>query len=86
MERYDVFIGNHERILGTIVYHKYRGEYIPCIVTNFYYGSRKYALVPVIDMENIPVEEHERRRLFYTTKVYVRVLKGNRIWLNLITN
>lgn len=70
---YDLFIGNYGRILGMTVYHKIKNEFIPCVVTNYYFKIRKYALVPLEDMESIPTTEHTKRRLFYTTKVYVKV-------------
>lgn len=70
---YELFTGNYERVMGATVYHKIKGKYIPCIVTNYYFKSRKYALVPAEDMKNIPTAEHSKRRLFYTTKVYVMV-------------
>ena len=69
---YDLFIGNYERVMNRIVFHKFRNSFIPCIVTNYYFGTHKYALVPVEDMA-IPVEHGEKRRLFYTTKIYLPV-------------
>lgn len=68
--KFELYIGNYEKVIGTTVYHKQKNKYIPCMVTNYYFKSRKYALVPVEDLENIPMEEHEKRRVFYTTKIY----------------
>lgn len=68
---YRLFIGNYENVIGEVVYHRYRNKYIPCHVTNYYFKSRKYALVPVDDLVNISAENHEKRRVFYTTRIYI---------------
>lgn len=73
---YDLFIGNHERVMGMTVYHKRYNKYIPCRIMNYYFKSRKYALVPIEDLDNIPDAEHEKRRLFYTTKIYLKIDKS----------
>ncbi|NLE04928.1 MAG: hypothetical protein GX638_09015 [Crenarchaeota archaeon] len=67
---YDLFIGNYERVMGKIVFHKFRNSFIPCLVTNYYFKSRQYALVPTEDM-SIPTKNASTRRLYYTNKVYV---------------
>ena len=66
---YDLFIGNYERVMNRIVFHKFRNSFIPCIVTNYYFSSHKYALVPTDDLHM----ESGKRRLFYTTKIYLPV-------------
>ena len=71
---YELFIGNYERVMGRIVYYKDRDKYIPCVVTNYYFKPKKYALVPTEDIENIGIEERSKRRCFYTTKIYVEAL------------
>lgn len=58
---YKLFIGNYENVIGKVVYYRCRNRYIPCRVTNYYFKSRKYALVPV----------DEKRRVFYTTQIYI---------------
>ena len=70
---YDLFIGNHERVMGMTVYHKLHNKYIPCRITNYYYGKRKYALVPIEDFDGIPAAEFSKRRVFYTTKIYLKI-------------
>ena len=56
---YEVFIGNYERLIGTVAFYRKGNKYIPCKVTNYYFKSRKYALVDV------------DKNLYYTTKPYV---------------
>lgn len=68
---YEVFLGNYERVIGQTVYHKIKNAYIPCVVTNYYFKSRMYTLVSVEDMNNIPMENHHKRKLFKTQKIYV---------------
>ncbi len=63
---YNLFIGNYERVMGMTVYYKKGKKYIPCVVTNYYFKSREYALVPIADLENASSE----RRVIYTTKIY----------------
>lgn len=70
---YELFIGNYENVMGRTVYHKNGNDFIPCIVTNFYFKSRKYTLVPVKDVQNISVEECDKRRVYFTRKIYVEV-------------
>lgn len=61
------YTGNPRQIaLGDTVYHRHRGEYIPCIVTNYYFRPRKFTLVPVADMQH----PADKRRLFYAGTVY----------------
>lgn len=67
---YDLFIGNHERVMGQIVFHKLHNKFIPCVVTNYYFASQKYALVPTEEF-SIPSNEYNKRRLYYTTKIYL---------------
>lgn len=69
---YELFIGNYERVMGRTVYYKNRNEYIPCLVTNYYFKSRKYTLVPVEDIQTISSAECSKRRLFYTAKIYIK--------------
>ena len=68
---YKLFIGNYENVIGKVGYYRCRNRYIPCRVTNYYFKSRKYALVPVDDLLNISVENHAKRRVFYTTQIYI---------------
>ncbi len=63
---HNLFIGNYERVMGMTVYYKKGKKYIPCTVTNYYFKSRKYALVSIADLENAPSE----RKVIYTTKIY----------------
>ena len=74
--KYNLFTGNYERVFGRAVYHKLKNEYIPCEVTNYYFKSRKYALVPIEDVRRYLGEQHQKRRVFYTTKVYLPVDGG----------
>jgi hypothetical protein len=64
---YDLFIGNHERVMGRTVFYKDQDKFIPCTVTNYYFASQKYALVPTDDL----YLEGGKRRLFYSTKIYL---------------
>lgn len=66
---YDLFIGNYEKVIGKIVFHKYRNKFIPCLVTNYYFKPKMYTLVPADDLKY----ESEKRRLFKTTKVYLPI-------------
>lgn len=70
---YELFIGNYENVMGRIVYIKKCNKYIPCKITNYYFKTREFTLVPVFDMENIPAEEHNKRRLFKSKKIYIKV-------------
>ena len=71
---YELYIGSYERVMnGRIVYHKVGKEFIPCTVTNYYFKTRKYTLVPVEDMETIPLEKHSHRRVYGSTKIYIKV-------------
>lgn len=73
MENYDLFIGNYQEVMnGRRVYYKKGNNFIPCVVTNYYFKPRKFALVPIDDMKNISDNNHEKRRLFYSTKVYIK--------------
>lgn len=72
---YDLFIGNYQEAMnGRRIYYKEKNNFIPCVATNYYFKSRQYALVPIEDMENIPNKNHKKRRLFYTSKVYINLI------------
>lgn len=71
---YDLFIGNYQEVMnGRHVYHKQGKEFIPCVVTNYYFKTRKFSLVPLVDMKTIDVANHRDRRIFQTTKVYIPI-------------
>jgi hypothetical protein len=64
---YDLFIGNHERVMGATVFHKEGDKYIPCTVTNYYFKSQDYILVPTDDL----YLDGEKRRVIKTKKIYL---------------
>ena len=69
---FELFLGNYKEVVGTIIYYKENNKYIPCVVTNYYFKSRKYTIVPVEDIANISNEECSKRRCFFTNKIYIR--------------
>lgn len=69
---YELFLGNYEEALTKTVYYKKGKKYIPCCVTNYYFKSKKYTLVPLEDIEKFPVGQHSKRRLYTSEKIYVK--------------
>lgn len=64
-----LFDGDWRDIYNKAVYYKGKAEFIPCLMTNYYFKHKKYTLVPLWDIANI--ENHGDRRVFLANKVYI---------------
>lgn len=58
---------NHEPLSQTAFVFR-RGEYIPCMITDYYFSPKKYVLVPLHDLANKVADDRE---VVITTKVYL---------------
>lgn len=61
---YDLFIGNHENVLGRTVYHKRGNSFIPCVAMQYAFphglASGTYTLI-----------SKDRKQTFKTQKIYL---------------
>lgn len=66
-----LFTGERNEIYNKVAFYKNGKEYIPCLVTNYYFSLKKYILVPLEDLAKYSIAEHEKRRVFSTKNIYV---------------
>lgn len=57
-----------EKSIGQTAFVFRRGEYIPCMIMNYYFSPKKYVLVPLHDLANKVADDRE---VVITTKVYL---------------
>lgn len=57
-----------ERLIGQTAFVFRRGEYIPCMIMNYFFDPKKYVLVPLHDLANKVADDRE---VVITTKVYL---------------
>lgn len=68
-----IYEGNYKDVMSKTVFLREGKNYYPCIVTNFYFKEKKYALVPIEDIERYPTyEQASNRRVFYKSRIYVQ--------------
>ena len=68
----ELFKGKYTEVMSKTVFLREKDNYYPCLVTNYYFKSRKYALVPIEDIEKYPdYAQAHNRRVFYKTRIYI---------------
>lgn len=57
-----------KKCIGQTAFVFRRGEYIPCMIMNYYFSRKMYVLVPLYDLANKVANDRE---VITTTKVYL---------------